>query len=159
VADTGALKSYAEQEANAYGIPPHILTGLITVESGWNPNAVGQSGEEGITQLMPGTAPNINRFDPYQSISFTAQLLRSYFDRFGSWDNALAAYNAGPNGDFNNPQTQGYIGKILGASDQKSTATAAGKPVNVNSLKILFWAAVAIVGIVLVRGVSGGGAT
>lgn len=146
-----SLQSYAEQEANAYGIPPHVLTGLITVESGWNPNAVGAAGEQGITQLMPGTAPNIDRFDPYQSITFTAQLLRSYFDKFGSWDQALAAYNAGPNGNFNNPQTQSYVAKILGAS----SPSTGGSTVNASSLKIIFWAAVVIVGVIVIHGVAG----
>lgn len=145
-----ALKSYAEQQANAYGVPPQILANLITVESGWNPNAIGKAGEQGITQLMPGTAPNIDRFDPYQSIEFTAQLLRKYYDQFGSWDSALAAYNAGPRGNFSNPQTQSYVGKILGG-----TGAGTGSPMNPNILKIFFWASVVIVGVIVIAGVAG----
>ena len=146
------LQTYANQQANAYGVPPQILSNLIQTESGWNPNAVGAAGEQGITQLMPGTAPNINRFDPYQSISFTAGLLRKYFDQFGSWDQALAAYNAGPNGNFNNPQTQGYVSKILGGTGTGKSAGASGG-IALNSLKILFWAAVVMVTVVIAHGV------
>ena len=148
-----ALQSYANQQANAYGIPPQILSNLIQTESGWNPNAIGAAGEQGIAQLMPGTAPNINRFDPYQSISFAAGLLRKYFDQFGSWNQALAAYNAGPNGNFNNPQTQGYISKILGGTGA-GTGAGTSNGVALNSLKILFWAAVVMVTIVVVHGVA-----
>lgn len=148
MADT-TLQSYAIQQANAYGVPPSILTNLIQTESGWNPNAVGAAGEQGIAQLMPGTAPGIDRFNPYQSISFAAQLLRGYFDRFGSWNQAVAAYNAGPNGNFSNPQTKSYVAKILGGSGSQS-----GAGVSLDSLKILFWAAVVMVALVVVKGVA-----
>lgn len=151
MADTAALKSYAEQQANAYGVPPQLFTNLISTESGWNPYAVGAAGEQGIAQLMPGTAPGINRFDPFQSLAFSAQLLRSYFDRFGSWDMAVAAYNAGPRGNFSNPQTQSYVQKILGGGTSSGTGATA---VNTGALKILFWAAVVIVGIIVIAGVS-----
>jgi soluble lytic murein transglycosylase-like protein len=154
------LKSYAETQANAYGIPPQIFTNLIQTESSWNPNAVSSEGAQGIAQLMPGTAPNINRFDPYASMQYAAQLLRSYFDKFGSWDMAVAAYNAGPGavqkygGVPPYPETQSYVSKILGTQASTGSGKSGGN-VNVNSLKILFWAAVVMVTLIVVHGVAG----
>ncbi len=159
MASTAALKSYADQQAQAYGIPPEIFSGLITAESNWNPYAVSGAGAEGIAQLEPSTAPNINRFDPFASINYAAQLLSSYFKRFGSWDMALAAYNAGPNavdaygGVPPYTETQNYVKKILGGTSNVPSRFS-GAPVNVEALKIFFWAAVIMVGIVVIRGVA-----
>jgi soluble lytic murein transglycosylase-like protein len=155
VATTAELKTYAEQQANAYGIPPDIFLNLITTESNWNPSAISPANAQGIAQLEPGTAPNIDRFNPFESLKFAAQLLSSYFAKYGDWSLALAAYNAGPGavatygGIPPYAETQDYVRKILGNS------TPASKEVSVQSLKIFFWAAVVIVAIVVVRGVAG----
>jgi soluble lytic murein transglycosylase-like protein len=161
MADTAALQAYANNQAVSYGIPPSILLNLISQESSWNPNAKGAAGEEGIAQLMPATASNINRFDPYASIHFAAQLLSQYYDKFGSWENALIAYNAGP-GRVDNPpsSTLLYVQKIMagvglgtGPSAAPVTPGIAKATTNpIESVKILFWAVVAIVGIIVLRG-------
>lgn len=159
MSDTASLKTYAEQQANAYGIPPDIFLNLITTESNWNPNAVSSTGAQGIAQLEPSTAPNINRFDPMASIQFAAQLLSSYFKKYGDWGMALAAYNAGPGavaaygGIPPYPETQSYVQKILGGI---SPVAGSAGVTSVQSLKIFFWAAVVIVGIVVLAGVSHG---
>ena len=122
VATTAELKTYAEQQAAAYGIPPDIFLNLITTESNWNPNAVSPANAQGIAQLEPGTAPNINRFDPFASLKYAAQLLSSYFAKYGDWSLALAAYNAGPGavatygGVPPYAETQDYVKKILGGT-------------------------------------------
>lgn len=154
MATTAELKTYATAQANAYGIPPDIFANLIGAESSWNPNAIGAAGEQGIAQLMPGTAPNINRFDPFASLSKAAQLLRQYYDKFGSWPLAIAAYNAGPNNatlaQGNIPLTsQGYVSKILGSS-----GGAGGSGFGMQgSIKIIFWSAAAILGIIVLGSV------
>lgn len=165
-----AYRNYADTQASAFGIPKDFFAALINQESGWNPNAKGSSGEEGIAQLKPGTAPNINRFDPYASMSFSASLLRQYYDRFGTWEMAAAAYNAGPSavnkyGDVP-PSAQGYVSKIMSAvglgttsSEKLATTTTGGAAAltpSMSTAKILFWAAAVIVLIVVVRGVSNG---
>ena len=151
MASTAELKSYATTQANAYGIPPPIFSNLIATESGWNPSAIGAAGEEGIAQLKPGTAPEINRFDPFASLTKSAQLLRGYFDRFGSWPLAIAAYNVGPNNkaiQSGQIPNSGYVGKVLGLSVGNAGANMQG------TLKILFWSAAAIVAIVVIGSVS-----
>ncbi len=86
--------------ANANGIDPALLAGLIKQESGFNPNAGSGAGARGLTQLMPSTAAGLgvtNVLDPAQSIQAGAKYLKDQLDTFGGdVTKALAAYNAGP---------------------------------------------------------------
>jgi soluble lytic murein transglycosylase-like protein len=86
--------------AQANGLDPALLAGLIKQESGFNPNAGSGAGARGLTQLMPGTAAGLgvtNVFDPAQSINGGAKYLKQQLDAFGGdTAKALAAYNAGP---------------------------------------------------------------
>jgi soluble lytic murein transglycosylase-like protein len=86
--------------AQANGIDPALLAGLIKQESGFNPNAGSGAGARGLTQLMPGTARGLgvtNVLDPNQSIQAGAKYLKQQLDAFGGdVTKALAAYNAGP---------------------------------------------------------------
>jgi soluble lytic murein transglycosylase-like protein len=88
------------QAAQANGIDPALLAGLIKQESGFNPNAGSGAGAKGLTQLMPGTAAGLgvtNLTDPTQSINAGAKYLKQQLDTFGGdVTKALAAYNAGP---------------------------------------------------------------
>src|ERR1700759_1975942 len=45
-----------EREAAQAGIAPAIAEAVMAVESGYNPDVIGTSGEIGLMQLMPGTA-------------------------------------------------------------------------------------------------------
>jgi soluble lytic murein transglycosylase-like protein len=88
------------QAAQANGIDPALLAGLIKQESGFNPNARSGAGAQGLTQLMPGTAAGLgvtDALDPAQAIEGGAKYLKQQLDRFGGDPaRALAAYNAGP---------------------------------------------------------------
>jgi soluble lytic murein transglycosylase-like protein len=88
------------EAAQANGIDPALLAGLIKQESGFNPNAGSGAGARGLTQLMPGTAAGLgvtNVLDPVQSINAGAKYLKQQLDAFGGdVTKALAAYNAGP---------------------------------------------------------------
>lgn len=93
------LEALADQKAEKYGIPPTLFRALVTKESGWNPNIPGSSGEIGLTQLMPGTAAELgvrDRYDPDQNLEGGAKYLAQQYQRFGDWERALTAYNAGP---------------------------------------------------------------
>ena len=93
-------ENIADVVANAAGIPPAILKGVITQESTWNVNAVSGVGAYGLTQLMPGTAKEmgVNPYDPIDNMRGGAKYLSQLFDKYGNWNDALAAYNMGPNG-------------------------------------------------------------
>jgi soluble lytic murein transglycosylase-like protein len=86
--------------AQANGLDPALLAGLIKQESGFNPKAGSGAGARGLTQLMPGTAAGLgvnNVLDPVQSINGGAKYLKQQLDAFGGdTAKALAAYNAGP---------------------------------------------------------------
>ena len=67
-------------------------------ESRYQPAAVSPKGAVGLAQLMPGTARQLG-VDPYSlrdNIRGGARYLKQQVDRFGRYDLALAAYNAGP---------------------------------------------------------------
>jgi soluble lytic murein transglycosylase-like protein len=101
-------------------IPDHILYNLIKKESNFNPNAQSGAGAQGIAQVVPKWHPKLkDPFNPQEAIQYAGKHLRESFDRFGSWDNALAAYNAGGPavGQYGGippfPETQNYVQKIM----------------------------------------------
>ncbi len=113
---------YALTVASRYDIPSQIFFNLITTESNWDPFVTSPRGAVGLTQLMPRTALelNVNPWDAHQNLEGGARYLRQQHDRFGSWELALAAYNAGPGavekygGIPPYKETQEYVQKILG---------------------------------------------
>ena len=113
--------STIEQAAAANRIPSSLLAALIAQESGFDPNAVSPAGAQGIAQFMPSTAAGlgIDSADPTQAIQGAARLVASYVNSFGSYANALAAYNAGSaavakySGIPPYPETQAYVKNIL----------------------------------------------
>ncbi|HEX5900524.1 MAG TPA: lytic transglycosylase domain-containing protein [Solirubrobacteraceae bacterium] len=126
---TGADASTAfgaeiDAAAASNGIDPSLLKGLVSQESGFDPNARSGAGAVGLTQLMPGTAAALgvtNPLDPAQSLQGGAKYLRQQLDRFGGDEKlALAAYNAGPGavakygGVPPYSETQNYVNSVLG---------------------------------------------
>jgi hypothetical protein len=110
-----------EQAAADNGIPASLLAALVSQESGFDPNAVSSAGAEGIAQFMPATAAGmgIDPDDPTEAIEGAARLLGSYTTQFGSYADALAAYNAGSSaveeygGVPPYAQTQAYVPAVL----------------------------------------------
>jgi soluble lytic murein transglycosylase-like protein len=86
----------AQAAATENQVPLPLFLGLLAQESNFNPNAVSGAGAQGMPQFMPGTAKQfgINPFDPAQALPASAKFLRQNYDRFGSWDQALAAQNS-----------------------------------------------------------------
>ena len=83
---------------------PEKLKYLPIVESGIRPDAVSSAGACGLWQFMPGTAAQYDivvnnyvdeRRDPIRSTVAAMIHLQKQYDRFGSWELALAAYNCG----------------------------------------------------------------
>jgi hypothetical protein len=84
--------------AGANDLPLEFLTRLIWQESRFDPNAVSRAGAQGVAQFMPKTAVwrgLTDPFDPIQSITKSAELLRDLRTQFGNLGLAAAAYNAG----------------------------------------------------------------
>jgi len=118
---TDALRATAADIATREGVPPELFLALVHAESSFNPKALSRVGAIGLTQLMPATARElgVNPHDPVQNLVGGARYLRSQFERFGSWQLALAAYNAGPTrvarlGRIPNiTETKNYVSKII----------------------------------------------
>jgi soluble lytic murein transglycosylase-like protein len=118
-----AFGAEIDAAAASNGIDPSLLKGLVSQESGFDPNARSGAGAVGLTQLMPGTAAALgvtNPLDPAQSLQGGAKYLRQQLDRFGGDEKlALAAYNAGPGavarfgGVPPYSETQNYVNSVL----------------------------------------------
>ena len=92
-------KALINQLAAKYQIDPALVHAVISVESGYNSNAVSGKGAVGLMQLMPGTAGDMNVADPYNpanNLEGGIKYLSQQLSRFQNTEQALAAYNAGP---------------------------------------------------------------
>jgi hypothetical protein len=111
------------------GIPASLLAALLSHESGFDPTAVSSAGAEGIAQFMPATAAGmgIDPNDPTEAINAAAKLLGSYTTRFGSYADALAAYDAGSSaverygGIPPYAETQAYVPAVLSLAGLSET--------------------------------------
>ncbi len=84
---------------------PQDLKYLSIVESALIPNATSPAGAKGLWQFMSETGRNYclaidkevdERSCPYNSTEAAMQYLAKQFQRFGSWELAIASYNCGP---------------------------------------------------------------
>ncbi len=106
-----------------YNVDPSLIKAIIHTESDFDYRAVSRAGAQGLMQLMPGTAKDLqvaNPFDPHENIDGGTRYFRYLLDSFN--DDlilSLAAYNAGPGlvartgGVPRIPETLRYINKVL----------------------------------------------
>ena len=80
------------------GLPVGLFDAMIMQESRYKPAAVSTAGAFGLAQLMPGTAIQlgVDRYSLQENLRGGARYLKQHINRFGRYDLALAAYNAGP---------------------------------------------------------------
>jgi soluble lytic murein transglycosylase-like protein len=79
-------------------LPLALLVAVAKMESGFRADARSPAGAEGLLQVLPSTAAELelDASRPAENVLAGARYLREMLDRFGSADLALAAYNAGP---------------------------------------------------------------
>lgn len=97
---------YVTKYSTEFDVPEALIYAIIRTESSFDPNARSGVGAIGLMQLMPDTLDWLSRLldedaptgeitDPETNIKYGTYYLRHLYDRFGSWDTAIAAYNAG----------------------------------------------------------------
>ncbi len=99
----GDLKRFSNQNA----LDPYLVASLIRQESEFNPNAISRANAVGLMQLLPITGKKVARevklhhftpsqlYTPAVNLQLGTRYFKSMVDRFGSFEYALAAYNAG----------------------------------------------------------------
>ena len=114
------LKRYSTQNQ----LDPFLVASLIRQESEFNPGAISHANALGLMQLLPNTGKKIAKeaklrhfntgqlFVPGVNLQLGTRYFRSMVDKFGSFEYALAAYNAGSDrvedwlsaGNYRDPQ-------------------------------------------------------
>lgn len=126
------------QLSNQYDVDYHLVRAVIKVESDFNPSVVSKKGAQGLMQLMPETAQDMNVkdvFDPQDNIRGGVKYLRRLLDMFGEdLPLTLAAYNAGENvvKKYNlqippYQETQEYVKKVLRYFDEYKNGVGRNK--------------------------------
>lgn len=93
--------------SNENSLDPYMVASLIRQESEFNPNAVSNKNAVGLMQLLPKVGKGVAKqeklkhydssqlFIPATNLQLGTRYFRSMVDKFGGFEYALAAYNAG----------------------------------------------------------------
>lgn len=112
-----------ESAASEFGLPPELVYAVILTESSFDSDAVSSAGAKGLMQLTDdtnewvawrlGEAAEPERiFEPEQNVRRGCYLLAYLYERFGGWNEALAAYNAGIG------RVSGWLDDLMYSEDQ-----------------------------------------
>jgi hypothetical protein len=116
------LDEIMNEIAEEYDIDKALLKAVVAVESNMNPDAVSRKGAQGLMQLMPRTAKELNvkrPFDPRENIIGGVKYIKGLMASYGDLRLALAAYNAGPGAVKKHAgippyrETIGYVKKVI----------------------------------------------
>ena len=93
------LDEVVKAASGTYSLDPDLVNSVIRAESGFNVRAVSPKGAQGLMQLMPQTARELNvtnPFDPQQNVDAGVRHLKHLMESYGGDVSlTLAAYNAG----------------------------------------------------------------
>jgi soluble lytic murein transglycosylase len=141
---TEIVEKYAEE----YSLSPSTIFAVIQTESNFRPGSVSTANAMGLMQITEDTfywisskLPAQDReeisdiMEPRVNIKYGSFLLRMLFDRFGTWPETYAAYNAGQAkviswladdrysadgktlSDIPYRETRGYVKKVIEAKE------------------------------------------
>jgi len=75
-----------------HGVNPSIVAAMVTLESSWQPAAMGKLGEVGLLQVMRSDAP---LDDPRAQLDHGLKILRESYDECGTVVGAISKYATG----------------------------------------------------------------
>ena len=92
------VKQNIIRQAKEIGVEPAIVLSIAKTESGFRQEAKGAGGHIGVFQLSHSTAKNmgLNPYNLDDNIKGGITYYKNMYDRFGSMELAVAAYNSGP---------------------------------------------------------------
>ena len=97
-------KNIIKVNADAYGLEPSLIYGIIKAESSFKVRAKSKKGAKGLMQITDSTAGYIAEklkvvdydiYEPETNIHFGCWYLSYLFMRFGNKETVIVAYNAG----------------------------------------------------------------
>jgi soluble lytic murein transglycosylase-like protein len=122
-AKSSSYDRHISRSSKRYDVDPFLIKAVIKTESDFDCFAISKAGAQGLMQLMPATAKELNvqnPFNPYENIDGGTRYLRDMLDIFdGNVPLSLAAYNAGPTRVMRLqkipriPETIRYVKKVL----------------------------------------------
>lgn len=122
-ADSSTYDHHIRRSSRLYNVDPFLIKAVIKTESDFDCFALSKKGAQGLMQLMPATAKELNvrnPFNPYENIDGGTRYLRDMLELFdGNVALSLAAYNAGPTlvrrlqRIPRNSETVRYVKKVL----------------------------------------------
>lgn len=126
-----AFNKLIQRVAREHQLDPQLLHAIITVESGYNAEAVSPKGAIGLMQLMPDTASRFgssNPADPVENLRAGARYVKFLLGLFNrNMPLVLAAYNAGEGAvsKYRNTippytETREYVAKVLASYQQRT---------------------------------------
>ena len=136
------VQKYSEE----YAVPKELILAVIKTESDFKSDAVSGAGAIGLMQVTPDTFLWLSKktedryedtnllYNPDINIKYGVYYLSWLYSRYGSWETALAAYNAGhgkvddwlDNPDYSKggaltsipyKETREYVEKVMNAKD------------------------------------------
>lgn len=134
------FQALISRECKRRGLPPALVTALISRESSFNPEARSPSGALGLGQLMPQTLSDLgveDPFDPEQSIRACAQLVATHLEKWREHPErdrlALASYRVGyssvveSGGVPESPTVVEFVNSVLSLAEEIASAGATPK--------------------------------
>ncbi len=123
-----------QHEAALRGLPAALADAVAMVETGYNPAAVGTSGEIGMMQVMPATARQLgftgstgDLFEPATNIRLgVAYLARAWSLAGGNVCRALTKYRAGLGEQVSSPLSITYCARAMSWLDATGSPLAQG---------------------------------
>lgn len=118
------LKPFFRVAENVNGLPQGILERMAQQESSFRPEVINgtvksSAGAVGLLQIVPKWHPGVNPTDPIASINYAGKYLKELYQKTGTWEKALAAYNWGIGNVLNKgmlyapAETRNYVTQIL----------------------------------------------